>query len=245
MKKLIHVVVAFALVAFTAQANLVIYANRTAFEAANPGLDTIDFTGLSGVQGYYGLGLTSTLHGVTFSTTAPYPDGGELCVLDPSHYGPEYGSHSGEYLWNNAGSSGIHIALPSGTTVFGADFFAWGIVGVGGAAHRASSTLATLTVEGGAAYQLTVQSSPNSTFWGFISDTPVTGLLYDTGVVGYYASHVESIDNVSFTVVPEPSAAVLALLGLGVVAILGQPGGSRQRRDDASVPCRTPRARRA
>src|SRR5262249_27136365 len=154
--------------------NLTTYADRTAFTAASHGLHTIDFTGLTAgtPEGYYGLGPSGTFDGITFSTMAA--DGGSLAIMDPSHYDPEYGSHSGEYLLNNGGSTGIYIALPPGTTAFGADFFAWAMVGVGGACHRATSTFGTFTVTGEGTYQLTVQTSPNSTFWGFTSDTPVT-----------------------------------------------------------------------
>ena len=218
MKNLIPLTTGLFIIVSTARADFVIYTNRSEFNASSLGLQIIDFTGLSGAGGYYGLGLTGTVDGVTFSTTAPFPGAGGLAILDPSNYDYTYYSYSGEYLFNNAGTSGIYISLPPGTTAFGADFFANRMVGVG-SPYPAPSVLATISIQEGAIYQFTTQTSPNSTFWGFTSDVPITGITYDTGIVGYYGTHAESIDNVSFEVTPEPSTAALTALGLGVLAI--------------------------
>ena len=202
MKSLIIPTLTLAITGQSLPAELTVFTNRSAFNAAITNQHTIDFTGLALGQQNRLVGFSFSVDGIAFSVS---PGPGELSVLDPSRFDPmyfdtRYANAAGEYLFNDAASSPIHITLPRGAIAFGADFFAPSFTT---GDRRVSSVAAAITFSNGIAYDVTVRTSPNSTFLGFISDTPIDGLIYDAGTIGWGYNYVGSLDNVSFAIQPD------------------------------------------
>ncbi len=86
-----------------------------------------------------------------------------------------------------------------------------------------SNFTATLTLDTGEQFTFNAQAAPYSTFFGFISPTPVRELTFSDGGIGpigngFYAHEEQIGDIFTITQVPEPGG--LALFGLGGLALL-------------------------
>lgn len=125
------------------------------------------------------------------------------------------------YLTTSTSTSGfsapVHLALSSNVTAIGGSFFKTGVAGnvVGGNIQ--------LNFSDGSSHTLSGQS--NSSFFGYISDTPITSLT----IIPDASHHFVSLDNLRFgAAIPAPHAALAPLAGVLLC------GPRRRPRRDAS-----------
>jgi hypothetical protein len=195
-------------------ADVVHFTDRAAFQAAVPGLTTIDFndqvTPPSTFRFYPG--GTVTLSGVTFTSD------NNLFAVTPS-FEPQYSLGDGAVLsWQGANPDVLTIALPAGITAVGMDFGSFGPMPF------------TFVLSTGDAFVLTGSDAPtaNPVFAGFISDEPITSLT------STFSGAAPQIDRFVFGVaVPEPSTFVLGGAGLFALLLVGRDLGVRRRRSAA------------
>ena len=107
---------------------------------------------------------------------------------------------------------GIHFA--NGARAFGADF-------TSDLPPQFTTFIATLSLDNGETFQFTAPVQPNSTFFGFISPTPIMDMIFSDGGLfpSPFIGHQEMIANLYIVAVPEPSAVALA--GFGAALLLG------------------------
>jgi hypothetical protein len=109
---------------------------------------------------------------------------------------------------------GIHFA--NGARAFGADFSS-------DLPPQFTTFTATLSLDNGETFQFTAPVEPNSTFFGFISPTPIMDIIFSDGGIFHpepsITFHEEMIANIYMVAVPEPAGIVLA--GLGAALFLG------------------------
>jgi hypothetical protein len=191
----------------SAHAQVTQYSSRTSFNAATSGLTTFTLDGYAPAGSYaeYPTGLT--VDGVAFSAS-----GKALYVGDPGDgNGNPFNGH--QYV-DSDDQQTLNIALPTGTTAFGADFFNYGYNSTGG------STITALV--NGTTFTFTEPNNTTSAFAGFTSSAPITSLSFSGGTYG------PALDNLSFgtagpAAVPEASTTVsfglLLVLGLGGVVV--------------------------
>jgi hypothetical protein len=196
-----------------ARADLTVYFDRTAFNAATTGTSTIGFEGIAG-GGLAYKGSSFTLSGVTLS------DGGagHLFVLDKNWYQPGLSS---DYLNENDGNTqSIDITPTAGTTALGTDF--GNLNSTFGSSL--SITVATTNGSGTSTYNLTAPSQPNLAFVGFTSDTAILDVKFSGVFLVLDNVTTGQADPVS---APEPSA--LAYAATGVLTLAGFAWRKRRR----------------
>ena len=112
MKKIQLILTALCASAASAQTThgaMMEYTTRAAFDAASPGMQTLDFEGIAGVNSYVFYGTSHTFSTATFES----PDG-RLFVLDYGWYNSNGPATS--YLNVNGGAThGLDVTLPAGT----------------------------------------------------------------------------------------------------------------------------------
>jgi len=139
-----------------------------------------------------GWGQTLTVSNVTFT--------GRYLTLSSINSGP--------VLWNYDAGGPLRIHFANGARLFGADFSS-------SASDVTPSFTATLSLDNGETFQFPAPTSPGSTFFGFISATPIRDLIFnDGGLVGATHLHEERIGNI-FMVMEIPEPSTVALFGLG------------------------------
>ncbi len=182
--------------ASAADAQITTYSTATAFAAATTGITSFNFNGY-GESGFYkdysSTGLT--VQGVKFTV----PINTYLYVQDPTYNGSR--PFGNDFYLEQQNTGPVNVALPAGTTAFGANFS-------GAVADNAKVTI------NGTPYTFAEPGSKSNTFFGFTSTTPITSLTYTSNGFG------TSIDNVRFgsigvAATPEPGSIAL-LIGMGV-----------------------------
>jgi hypothetical protein len=210
MKKFIYAAL-FVLITLTAHAQ-VVYTLRTAYDTAHPLNYVVDFNNFGPDGTFYPSGLTASTPGgnVTFLGTPQTATSTE--ILSATHFGFSSPANANNFvLWGLSGQFAVNsllITLPANTFSFGTDIIS------------PSSTVPepyTFTIMSGTSV-LDVISSPSIsgsyTFVGFDSlSSPITSIAVQiTNIIG---NPEPVIDN--FTVVPEPSTWLAAVLALGVI----------------------------
>jgi hypothetical protein len=196
MRSVVLLVVAIGgLAPAQAEAGVVHFSDRAAFQAAAPGLTTIDFNDQVVPPSTFRFypGATVSLSGVTFST-----DNNLFAVT--SAFDAAYGLGDGAVLsWQGADPDVLTISLPAGTTAVGMDFGSFG------------ANPFTFALSSGEVFVLIGSDTPTTTpvFAGFISDVPIASLT------STFSGASPQIDRFVFgTAVPEPSALLLGVTGL-------------------------------
>ena len=199
---------ALALLAVPAGAQ-VVYTSRALFDAANPSLSSLNFSGIAPIDGFRDFSSTGLgRDGVTFSVGNSSPT---LFVISKGFY-PHYALDNSDFLQADASDNAkLNIALPSGTTAFGADF---------GTSENSGSV--QITVNGQVLLTgFTTSSTDAGSFFGYDSLVPITSLSF-TDQTGTELN----INDVQFgqaNPVPEASSVV----GLGLLLALGTVGLTR------------------
>ena len=184
------------------QAQIISYSDRTSFSAATTSLTTFTFDGYapSNGQANYPTGLT--VQGVAFTANT------RVFVLDPgAGFGDPFSGH--QLLAVDSGQT-LTVALPTGTTAFGADF-----------SNEDTPVGSFITaIVNGTAFTFQEPGDTSSAFAGFISAAPITSLSFSGGFRG------PALDNVSFgkadpAAVPEASSAAGFAAGLLSLSVLG------------------------
>jgi hypothetical protein len=117
----------------------------------------------------------------------------------------------GPVLYNFDSDIPLHVHFATGSRAFGADFSSY-------LSPSYSSFTATLSLDDGETFSFTAPTNPNSTFFGFISPTPIMDLTFsDGGLFGFGNLHEEFIGNIIVVTVPEPFPS--ALFGMGGLLI--------------------------
>jgi hypothetical protein len=195
----LYILMTLMLAAQQAQSATQTYTSRAAFTAAGSNLQTITFDGYAPANSYK-LYPSLTISGMTFSNTIGYE---QLIVVDSVFWGwPRH--NTGAYLINDDDrwAGFLQITPPPGTTAIGAEFSERYMAGDQFTAHVSIAA-------GGTNYDFhfPAQSSPGSTFFGFLSDQPIASLTYDT-----YENQLfdQIVDNVTFgtTTPPLPSLTI-------------------------------------
>lgn len=195
-----------AATAGTAQAAVVTYTDRAAWNAATLNESTIDFESIAPTNGYtfYGAGGT-TIHGVNFSGKSNI-----LFVVD-SGYDSLYQWGSGAVMLGNANDT--ITAKLSGANAVGLDLMS--IVSFG-----ATMTIGLST---GDSFTVATAGQPDRTFFGVTSDANISSISITSSGGAF-----PMIDNFSFgntSTVPEPSS--ILLVGLAAAAV----GATRRRKN--------------
>src|SRR5262245_25143573 len=216
MKPIGAALMATLCLAADARATLVIYSDRATFDAANPGLPIETFEeGNVDPQTTRGLfpPLDSTTNDSTFSP-------GDILPSVSFDVSPP-----GTLAIYGTGTFGLHIkTIAAGTFTSGLDIvFAEGASAVGFDVFNVEFSTSPITIsifgESGLLGQESVPALDNSNpdFFGVSSDMePITRInLLDAENL---FQGVEGVDNVAFNIVPEPSTALLLMLGLFALA---------------------------
>ncbi len=179
-----------------ADSQVILFNNRTSFNAAATGLTLIDFNNqvISPATFIFYPGGTVTLSGVTFTSNA------SLFAVNPAFNGG-YDLGDGTVLsFQGTNPSVLTVALPTNTKAVGFDFGAF-------AASNFSFTLST-----GQSYILPGNATPSATpaFAGFVSSTSIAFLTLSSTDGG------NQIDRFAFgrtAAVPEPGTVALLVTG--------------------------------
>lgn len=181
-----------------ASAGLVTYTDRAQFTTASANTTVITFENLAppGSFSYYGNPGSLNLSGVTFTTNSP------LFVQNNNAYG------TGAYLSaQQTNPEIVTIALPSGITAVGSDYF--------------SAYDTTVTLSTGQSFAIPGGTYPNIMFFGFTTDAAISSIQLAVAGDGI------DLDNFTFgQAVPEPAALTLMVTGMLAVAA----GPLRRRR---------------
>ena len=134
------------------------------------------------------------------------------------------GIDSGIALYNFDSHIPLSIHFANGARAFGADFSSQ--------YNAVPSFTATLSLDNGETFQFTAPTDPNSTFFGFVSPTPIMDITFSDG--GLFPSpgigHQELIGNLYMVMqVPEPAA--IAWAGLGAALLLGWRLHKKRKRE--------------
>jgi hypothetical protein len=114
---------------------------------------------------------------------------------------------AGRSLFNFDSGGPLTIHFDTGARAFGADFSSF-------LAPTYQSFTATVSLDNGETFTFTAPTNPNSTFFGFVSPTPIRDVMFsDGGLFGFGNLHEELIGNIIVVTVPEPST--LVFFGLG------------------------------
>lgn len=143
------------------------------------------------------------------------PSGTMVSVSDVTFTGRDltlHGINAGTALYNFDSSFPMGILFAHGARAFGADYSSQ-------LSPYYSSFTAMLSLDTGEVLTFTASTDPNSTFFGFISPTPIQNLTFSDG--GLFPSpnigHQELIGNVYVVTIPEP--ATLGLFSLGALVL--------------------------
>jgi len=153
---------------------------------------------------------------INFLFLPPSTQGPVVTISDltfTGRYLSRYQINSGVALFNFDSGFPLSIQFANGARAFGADFSSQ--------YQGVASFTATLSLDNGETFHFTAPTDPNSTFFGFVSSTPIMNLTFsDGGLLPNTASgHEELIANVFVVTVPEPAGIVLA--GFGAALLLG------------------------
>lgn len=133
---------------------------------------------------------------------------------------------SGVALYNFDSHIPLGIQFANGALAFGGDYSSF-------LSPHYSSFTATLTLDSGEVLTFTAATNPNSTFFGFISPTPIRSLTFSDG--GLFPSpnigHQELIGNLYIVMVPEPHT--LGLFALGALMLGWHLHGSSRNKEAA------------
>ena len=181
-----------------AQAEVIIYSDRSDFERDVPSPSILTFDGIAAPNQWVVLGTSWTSQGVTFADPANV-----YAVND--RLSPDAPGHGRQYLIGDGGDD-LTISLPRYVTAVGMYCFV----------HVSAGATFTFSDSN----QLTVHDLPIGIFLGAASTDPgvsVTGVVLQT--TGYPDYNNSGIDDFAFgTYVPEP--ATLSLLALGGLAVI-------------------------
>ncbi len=118
---------------------------------------------------------------------------------------------SGKALYNFDGTNPLSIHFANGARAFGGEFSSQ-------LSPYYSSFTATLSLDNGEMFNFTAQADPNSTFFGFISTTPVMDITFSDSARHPSGLHEEMIGNL-YMVLEVPEPAGITLLALGAAAL--------------------------
>ncbi len=201
--------------AASAHASTVLYTDRAEFESKLASSTLIDFNDQVTPPDLYTNyapfpGGTVTLSGVTFTATAD----AYLYAIDPAFSPGTYGLGDGVVLswqYNVGAPNELMIQLPAGTLAFGFDF---------GRTTGASSIRFEFAMFNVQTYEF--DSQDGASFIGFVSDTPMQGLLVNVpdDAIGQLDRFVFSSQiNPGTAAVPEPASIALTVCGLGLIGV--------------------------
>lgn len=202
------------LMSHQANAAVISYSSRAAFDAVTSITTNIDFEAQNIAKSftYYG---SLSVDGVSFTN----PGNSYLWVADPGSVSSAYDWGSGASLLygSNAEGSRFHIALAPGTTAFGFDFM------TEDDGHTATGDIGSYTfVVNGVTFSGTSLLRPGRAFFGITSDAPITGIDINLNSATNAFRPLGVIDNFEFgtaAAVPEPGTLALfgsALIGLAL-----------------------------
>jgi hypothetical protein len=199
------------LLANAAQASVVEFTSRAAWNAAVPSSTTIPFNGGSS---FTGGGTSLTAGGVNFSVA-----GGNIYEISPSYYGASFGAggfYSSSYLnWDYFTPDVMTAILPSLHTAIGFDYAEL--------AGRAD----TFTIGvGGQTFNVDTNTS-KALFFGVTSTTPFSSFtiedLQAPGSRSINQGPYPTIDNLSLSSIstaPEPSTWAMLLIGFAGIGFM-------------------------
>lgn len=210
MKMILPVCAAALLLAasFAAQADT-FYTSASAWNAAVTGITDVTFEGIADPNSFVPYAGTTTVNGVTFSTD------GALFVIGDNFYGFGVATMSGQGP-GTTNTDNLTVALPSGTTAVGLDFFV-------------DPGTITLTLGDGSTDSITAADTPSELFIGATTSSPITSL--EISEPFSLAAASLSVDKFSYatalpTAAPEPRTTIL--LG-GMLAVIGFAFRRRRR----------------
>ena len=190
------------------------FTNRASWLAAMAGApSTIDFEGIASDGGvFFTPGGSIAISGTTFTYVAPTP---VLIVISSNYPGNEYNFGTGDSLqaWAQdvTGEGHLHIALPGFYYAFGVD-----LITVDNWDDPVSDSVSLQL--GAAVGAATTASTKDLVFFGIIADAPFSTVNISTA-----STHSNlTVDNASYGIgpVPEPGTALVAGLGLGLLALV-------------------------
>jgi hypothetical protein len=191
----------------SAQASVVEFTSRTAWNTAVPSSATIPF---DGGTSFTGGGTTINTGGVNFSVA-----GGQIFQIAPAFYGPSFGAggfYGSSYLnWDYFTPDVMTVTLPSANTAIGFDY-----------AELAGRADTFTIVIGGQTFTVDT-STTGALFFGAVSTTPFTSFtiqdLQAPGSTFITQGPYPTIDNFSFSVAAVPELSTWAMLLLGFAGI--------------------------
>jgi len=148
---------------------------------------------------------------VTITDFGPFPYGPSVTVSGVTFTGRDLFPtviNSGLVLYNFDSGFPLGAQFANGAQAFGGDFSSY-------LSPYYSSFTAILSLDSGEVLNFTAPTNPNSTFFGFISPTPIKNLTFSDGGIfpNPNIGHQELIGNLYVVTVPEPQTLGLFALG--------------------------------
>lgn len=210
-----------AAVATPAQAAITVFTDRTAFNAAAGALTLETFESFSSEIAFRTAPLT--VGGLTFQGFGTGQQGRNIVDIPPPQFSEfSIGGTNQLSLINNA-TSRVQVSFASAITAFGGDF--------GG--YQDDILRSRITVLGSDVVA-PVTAGSTARFFGFISDTPFTSLVFQSHQQAATNGDGFGLDNIAYggsatRGVPEPATWALMLLGFGAI------GAAMRRRQPVRV----------